>query len=182
MLALIVAASCSLFATLWCVRELHVVLSSLNLRPRVLGRLMKERGLVCLERALGAESDVWEARLVRSVVRARSLDEALSEINIAVVDVDGRLISNSRTYAACARVAVFGCLIGVALLFTAEPSVSTSIVDVFAVGAAGVLSTLALGREARRLASRGRMEINEWIDLLIAARFQANTSRPMVSV
>ncbi len=171
MTALLVASCCSIFATSWAVRELQLASTALNLQPALLRRGLKgpAGGVARLERAMRAEADAWETHLVRALVRARSFEEARAEANAALLEVDGRLSANTRTYAACARIAVFGCLIGAAWLFMAGQGLTTAVVDVFAMGAAGVLSTLAAGREAQRLVRRKREELDGWVEDLIRA-------------
>ena len=171
MTALLVASCCTIFATSWAVRELRLAATALNLQPALLRRGWKGHAgeLAFLERAMRAEADAWETHFVRALVRARSLEEARAEANAVLMEVDGRLSANTRTYAACARISVFGCLIGAAWLFMAGQGLTTAVVDVFAIGAAGVLSTLAAGKEAKRLVRRKREELDGWVEDLIRA-------------
>ncbi len=172
MTALLVASSCSVFATVWAIRELRLASTALNLQPALLRHGWKGRGgLTHLERAMRAEADAWETQLVRALTRSRSLEQARAEVNAALLEVDGRLSANTRTYAACARIAVFGCLIGAAWLFMAGQGLTTTVVDVFATGAAGVLATLAAGKEAQRLVRRKREELDAWVEDLVRARW-----------
>ncbi len=78
----------------------------------------------------------------------------------------------TKVYAACARIAVFGCLIGAAILFMAGNGLSTAVVDVFAIGASGVLVSLAAGKEAQRLVKRKREEVDAWVESLVGLRWQ----------
>ena len=173
MTALLVASCCSVFATLWAIRELRIASTVVSFELRLLRRKLKGQpgGLERLDRALRTEADTWEAQLVRVLVGAQSRDVAQSEVNSALLDVDGKLSANTRTYAACARIAVFGCLIGAAWLFMTEQGLTTAVVDVFAIGAAGVLSTLSAGKEAQRLVRVKRRELDEWVEDLLRARF-----------
>lgn len=115
------------------------------------------------------ERDTWESELVQHVVRARSPEEARAEANVALVDMDGRLMPAMKVYAACARIAVFGCLLGAALLFMTGEGLSVTVVDVFAVGAAGVLVSLAAGKQAQQMVRRKREEVDGWVDSLVRA-------------
>ena len=177
---LLVASSCSVFATAWSLRVLWVAATAVNLQPqRLLHRKLAGRhkrpdlnrriGLDRLDRAMQMEADTWEAQLVRTLVRTKSRDEAQAEVNAALLDVDGCLSTRAQTYAACARIAVFGGLIGAAWLFMTEPGLTTSVLDLFAIGAAGVLCTLAAGREARRIVREKRQALDDWSDDLVRA-------------
>ncbi|HNT00330.1 MAG TPA: hypothetical protein PKL73_25430, partial [Polyangiaceae bacterium] len=44
---------------------------------------------------------------------------------------------------------------------------TTAVLDVFAIGAAGVLSTLAAAKEAQRLVRRKRQALDDWVEELI---------------
>jgi len=171
--ALLVASCCSVFATLWAIRELRIASTVVSFGSALLCRKLKgqPRELERLDRALRTEADAWEAQLVRVLVGAQSRDVAQSEVNSALLDVDGKLCANTRTYAACARIAVFGCLIGAAWLFMAGQGMTTAVIDVFAIGAAGVLSALSAGKEAQKLVRVKRRELDDWVEDLLRARF-----------
>lgn len=124
-----------------------------------------------LERALRTDGDAWEAVLVRDVVRARSYDSARAEVNAGLLEVDGRLAANTRIYAACARISVFGCLIAAAFLFMSGQGLTTAVLDVFAIGAAGVLATLTAAKEAQRMVRRKREELDGWVEALVESRW-----------
>ena len=169
----IIALCCSVFAALWAARELRAVCCALNLEFSPVFPVVKKCSMRNLERAFRSEADVWEAQLVMSLAKSRSVDDAQSAVNSALIDVDGMLSANNRTFAACARIAVFGCLIGVARLFVLGQGLNFTVLNVFVIGSVGVLSSLAIGKEARRLAKRGRSEIDRWSDILLRVRFPA---------
>ena len=171
MAAVCIAIVCSGFASAWALRQLRLVGTALHFQPmplvRALGPGAGPADARRFERAMGTERDTWESELVRQIVRARSSEQAQAEANAALVDVDGRLMPAMKVYAACARIAVFGCLIGAALLFMNGEGLSVSVVDVFAIGAAGVLISLAAGKQAQQLVRRKRKEVDEWVDALV---------------
>ena len=148
------------------------VATAVNLR---LGELSRKRvlsqpgGLMRFRGAMQAEADTWEARLVRDIAAARSRDAAQAEVNAALLDLDARLSSNTRTYAACARICVFGALIGAAWLFMEGRGLTVGVVDVFAVGASGVLCVVAAGKEAKRLVRERRREVDGWVERLVGS-------------
>lgn len=176
MVAVLVAFVCSGFASLWALRQLHMVGTALHFQPLLLARVLGPRAGPAdahrLDRVMRTDRDAWEADLVQQIVRARSPEESQAEANAALVDVDGRLMSATKVYAACARIAVFGCLLGAALLFMTGAGVSVAVVDVFAIGAAGVLVSLAAGKEAQRLVKRKREEVDEWVESLVRSRWR----------
>lgn len=172
-MALFVALLCSFSATLWALWHLRLTATALRFQPKGLCKLISTRdpsALLRLERALRTDADAWEAGLVRDVVRARTPDEARAEVNAGLLEVDGRLVADTRFYAACARISVFGCLIAAALLFMLGQGLTTTVLDVFATGAAGVLATLTAAKEAQRMVRRKREELDEWVEALVDSR------------
>jgi hypothetical protein len=156
---------------------LRLAATVLRFQPKGLVRLLGVRdraALDRLERALRTERDAWEAVLVRDVVRARTYESARAEVNAGLLEVDGRLAADTRLYAACARISVFGCLIATALLFMSGQGLTTAVLDVFAMGAAGVLATLTAAKEAQRLVRRKREELDEWVEALVASRWSTD--------
>jgi len=174
--AILVAFACSGFASFWALRQLRLVGTALHLQPSVLSRaLARDRRpdkADRFDRALRADRDAWEALLISQIVGATSPEQAQAEANAALLDIDGRLMPATKVYAACARIAVFGCLIGAAILFMAGNGLSMAVVDVFAIGAAGVLVSLAAGKEAQRLVKRKREEVDVWVESLVGLRWQ----------
>ena len=163
----------------WALRELRVASTAVSFELGLLCRRMKTlRGLGDLDRALQTEVDTWEAKLVGSLMRSGSVAESQAEINAALFEVDAVLAPNTRTYAACSRIAVFGCLIAVAWLFMVGEGLSTVVLDVFAIGAAGVFTTVAAGKEARRLVRLRRVELDEWAGELMRARWPDSDCQP----
>lgn len=166
--------ACSVFACLWSLRQLRLAGTALHFQPSILTRALAGAGPADAERfvrAFHTDKDAWEALLVDQIVHARSEDHAQAEVNAALLEVDGHLVAATRVYAACARIAVFGCLIGAAFLFMVGQGLTMAVVDVFAIGAAGVLVSLAAGKEAQRMAKRKRAEVDDWVDSLVRARW-----------
>jgi hypothetical protein len=122
--------------------------------------------------ALGRGADCWEAQLAREVVEARDGVEARACANAALLDADLRLSPAVRIYAACARISVFGSLIGIAVLFMQGLGLTTAVLDVFSIGAAGVFVALTAGREAGRIVRERRAAVDAWVDRLMGARWQ----------
>lgn len=171
-MAIVIALACSTIAVLWALWQLRLTATAVRVEPGAMARVLAAGGSPDrLERAMRAERDTWEAELVSQVIRTSSADEARAEANAALLDVDGRLAPSTRVYAACARIAVFGCLIGVALLFMDGQGLTMKVLDVFAIGSAGVLVTLTAAREARRVVKRERGRVDEWVEALLRARW-----------
>ncbi|HOT12831.1 MAG TPA: hypothetical protein PLJ27_23255 [Polyangiaceae bacterium] len=168
-MALWIASCCSVFAILWALWELRLAATALNLQPDLLCRACRSwrHGLGILARAMQGEADAWETQLVRSLAQTREYEVARGEVNVVLSEIDISLSANTKTYAACARISVFGCLIAAAWLFIAGQGLTTAVLDVFAIGAAGVLSTLAAAKEAQRLVRRKRQALDDWVEELI---------------
>ncbi len=148
--------------------------TALRFEPALIGRVLRGAGpgaAVRLERAFATDRDAWEASLVSQVVGARSLEEAQAEANAWLMEVDGRLTNATRVYAACARIAVFGCLLGAAVLFMTGKGLTIQVIDVFAIGASGVLVTLAAGKEAGKVVKHKREAVDEWVELVLRSRW-----------
>lgn len=175
MTAILVAFACSGFASFWALRQLRLASTALHFQPSVLSlALARDRNpnkAERLDRALRTDRDAWEALLISQIVGARSPEEAQAEANAALLDIDGRLMTATKVYVACARIAVFGCLIGAAILFMAGNGLSVAVVDVFGIGASGVFVSLVAGKEARRLVTRKREEVDVWVESLVALRW-----------
>ena len=127
------------------------------------------RDVICrLDDALGTDRETWEAEMVGQMARAPTLEHAQAAANTALLDVEVQLASNVRGNAACARIAVFGCLMGIAFLIADGAMLTVAVVDVFAIGACGVLVAVAAGKEAQRISRVQRLAIDVWVDRLLA--------------
>jgi len=173
--ATVVAFVCSAFAAGWALRQLYLVGTALHFQPRTLARLLRPGAgadaAKRLDRAMQTDRDAWESEMVSQIVRAPTAEEAQAEVNAVLLDVDGKLEAATKVYAACARIAVFGCLMGAALLFMAGKGLTVAVIDVFAIGAAGVLVSLAAGKEAKRLVKSKRAELDDWVESLVRSQW-----------
>ncbi len=170
MLALAASLSCAAFASVGALLRLRAVCLATHYDLEPLGKLVgtiEDRAsmastLPCYE----AGQNGWEADLVRTVCEARTSHEAMMMANEVLLDLDSTLGWGAHLPGICARIAVFGALIGVALVLSSGAAMSTELVDVIAVGGAGMLVATSCGAQSRKVADLQRRKIDRFVDAL----------------
>lgn len=179
------SALSAIVVALWhmCVTVRFVSYDSMWMRSFFRGT-ERQQGWDRLREAMGCLSartapDAWEKRLVEELaaVETGDYDRALAHRNEAMLDVDAGLTPNTRLYAVCARICVFGCLLATALLFMSGKMLTVTVIDVFAIATAGVLITLVAAKQTRRFVTHERERIDAWMEAMMASKWPAH-ARP----
>lgn len=119
--------------------------------------------------------ETWESELVRVALEASSPAARTALVNEQLGDVESGLAWGNRIPIAAARMSALGPM---SVLFFGIAQGSMQIGDVvplIAWGGAGVVASLAVGREADRTASEMRKGIDAWVSRVLDA---AHTSVP----
>jgi hypothetical protein len=121
------------------------------------------------------EGETWESELVRAALEALSPAERTALVNEQLGDVESALGWGNRIPVAAARLAALGPM-SVLFFALAEGSVEIGdVIPLIAWGGAGVVGSLAIGREADRSAGEMRKGIDVWVSRVLDA---AHTSVP----
>lgn len=121
------------------------------------------------------EGETWESELVRAALDAPSPDARTALVNEQLGDVDSELTWGNRIPAAAARLSALGPM-SVLFFCIAQGNLQIGdVVPLLAWGGAGVVGSLAVGREADRSAGEMRKGIDAWVARVLDA---AHTSVP----
>lgn len=140
-----------------------------------LGREANAARLSEMRDILLAEGPGWEADLLQDVLAARDSVERTALVNERLGDVAANLGWGARIPAVAARISVMGPLFFVffSLALRGRIGLLTDIVPIVGWGGAGVLGALATGREAERVASVIRRNVDVWVGRVLEAATQA---------
>jgi hypothetical protein len=158
-------------------RRVHRVMTfDLDALARALGRRGDIERLRCThDLMIEQEGETWESELVRAAIDARSPAERTALVNEQLADIESALAWGSRIPVAAARLSALGPM-SVLFFALAEGSIQMAdVVPIVAWGGAGVISALAVGRDADRRAGDMRKGIDVWVTRVLDA---AHTSVP----
>jgi hypothetical protein len=129
---------------------------------RSLGRLPIEQRLGELERRA---PEGWARELARDLVAAPGEAERVAITNDALADVAHRLDEGAGWPAAGLRISAFGALLVAAIALLVQRM--ELILPVLAIGGAGALASLEIGRRGRSLAARQREGLDALIETVV---------------
>jgi hypothetical protein len=170
-----VGAVCTSFARLRRVRG--AVSFDLPALTRALGRTADAGRLVELRDEMQHEGDSWESELIGVALETHDPDQRAALVNEVLGDVGSVLLWGSRIPVVAARVSALGPLCVVFFALSTESVGFADIVPVLAWAGVGVLGSLAVGREADRVAVEVRKNIDVWVARVLDGAASVGHSR-----
>jgi hypothetical protein len=136
---------------------------------RALGRNSEASRLAELRQEMSQEGECWETELIGVVLDARDSEQRDALVNEVLGDVGSELWWGGRIPAVAARLSALGPLCVVFFSLATYGVGFLDIVPVIAWAFAGVTGSLAVGREADRVAAETRKSIDTWVARVLDA-------------
>lgn len=180
MVSLATAFVSSFVAAFWSIRELRRTCVVFRFDPAIVAGAMRSMSNSAGERlaqVVMAEGNEFEARLVRAVWDASSMEQARTGINEELLEGEWVLSRGSKVFGVCARIAGLGALLSVALLIGGGVALGWELLGIVAVGGSGILVSLAAGAECKQVVDSSRSAVDGLVDAVLAVRFSERGAR-----